>query len=144
MPSARDAFEGKGPQRQPQKRLDRRLEEVAKAVGGGYCRLQMPLKIPLKMALAVTETVAARRLGALEGGVPPPFQCIPAVGSPPGCTNTTAKERFGRHAAVNPVRVRQAPPQADKPHVGQGIHSHSSLRLPPRPPSAGSGRQRCA
>ena len=40
----RDAFEGKAPQRQPQKRLDRRLEEVATAVGGGYCRLQMPLK----------------------------------------------------------------------------------------------------
>ena len=31
----RDALEGKGPQR----RLDRRLEEVAKAVGCGYCRL---------------------------------------------------------------------------------------------------------
>ena len=36
-------IEGKAPQR-PQKRLDRRLEEVAKAVGGGYGRLQMPLK----------------------------------------------------------------------------------------------------
>ena len=41
----RDALEGKGPQRRPQKRLGRRLEEVAKAVGGGYCRLQMPLKL---------------------------------------------------------------------------------------------------
>ena len=30
------------PHRRPQQRLDRRLEEVAKAVGGGYCRLQMP------------------------------------------------------------------------------------------------------
>ena len=39
----RSALEGKGPQRRPQKRLGRRLEEVAKAVGGGYCRLQMPL-----------------------------------------------------------------------------------------------------
>ena len=29
---------------QSQKQLDRRLEEVAKAVGGGYCRLQMLLK----------------------------------------------------------------------------------------------------
>ena len=29
------------------KRLDRRLEEVAKAVEGGYCRLQMPLKLAL-------------------------------------------------------------------------------------------------
>ena len=44
--------------------LDRRLEEVAKAVGGGYCRLQMPLKL----ALGVRGTVAGHRLGALEGG----------------------------------------------------------------------------
>ena len=28
--------EGKGPQRRFQKRLDRRLEEVAEAVAGGY------------------------------------------------------------------------------------------------------------
>ena len=34
-PPPRDASEGKGPQRQPQKLLDRRLEEVAEAVGGG-------------------------------------------------------------------------------------------------------------
>ena len=71
---SRDALEWKGPQRRPQKRLGRRLEEVAKAVGGGYCRLQMPLKL----ALAVRETVAGHRLGALEGGAGgylPPFQC---------------------------------------------------------------------
>ena len=48
----------------PQRRLGRRLEEVAKAVGGGYCRLQ----VPLKLALAVRETVAGHRLCALEGG----------------------------------------------------------------------------
>ena len=60
----RTAFEGKGPQRGPQKRLGRRLEEVAKAVGGGYCRLQMPLK----PAFGVRETVAGHRRGALEGG----------------------------------------------------------------------------
>ena len=59
-----DALEGKGPQRQPQKRSDRRLEEVAKAVGGGYCRLQMPLKL----ALGVRGAVAGCGLGALEGG----------------------------------------------------------------------------
>ena len=41
-PPRRDALEAKGPQRRPQRRSDRRLEEVAKAVGGGYCRLQMP------------------------------------------------------------------------------------------------------
>ena len=65
----RDALERKG----PQKRLGRRLEEVAKAVGGGYCRLQMPFKL----ALAVRETVPGRWQGALEGGrggvtLPPP------------------------------------------------------------------------
>ena len=34
----RDALQGKGPQRQPQKRLDRGLEAVTEAVGGGNCR----------------------------------------------------------------------------------------------------------
>ena len=60
----RDALEGKGSRRRPQKRLDRRLEEVATAVGGGYCQLQMPLK----PALGVRGTVAGHRLGALEEG----------------------------------------------------------------------------
>ena len=60
----RGAVEGKGPQRWSQQRLGRRLEEVAKAVGGGYCRLQMPLRL----ALSVRGTVAGRRLGAVEGG----------------------------------------------------------------------------
>ena len=50
-------------------RLDRRLEGVAKAVGSGYCRLQMPLR----PALGVRGTVAGRRLGALEGGGMPPL-----------------------------------------------------------------------
>ena len=70
-PSARgDALEEKGTQRRPRRPLDRRLEEVAKAVGGGYCRLQMPLSL----ALAVRGTAAGHRLGALEGGgvYPPP------------------------------------------------------------------------
>ena len=66
----RGASEGKGPQRRPQERLDRRLEEVDEAVGGGYCRLQMPLR----PALGVRGTVAVRRLGALEGGG---FTCGP-------------------------------------------------------------------
>ena len=66
----RGAFEGKGPQR----RSDRPLEEVAKAVGGDYYRLQMPLRL----SLGVRETVAGRRLGALDGGSP--FQCTPETG----------------------------------------------------------------
>ena len=65
----RDAFEWKAPERRPPKRFDRRLEEEVQAVGGGYCRLRMPLKL----AFAVTETVAGHRLVALEGGRGPPF-----------------------------------------------------------------------
>ena len=80
----RDALEGEGPQRRPQKRSDRRLEEVAEAVGGGYCQLEMSLRL----ALGVRETVAGHRLGALAvgRGVPPLFQCIPQGGgaSPEG------------------------------------------------------------
>ena len=75
----RDALEGKGPHWQPQRRFDRRLEGVAEAVGGGYCRLQTPSKL----ALAFRGTVARHRLGALEGGGggdPPPFPCIPGGG----------------------------------------------------------------
>ena len=60
----RDESEEKGPRRRPQQRVDRRLEEVAEAVGGGYCRLQMPLR----PALAVRGTVAGHRLCALKGG----------------------------------------------------------------------------
>ena len=77
----RDAVEGKGPHSRPQRRVDRGSEEVAKAVGGGYCQLQMPWKL----ALAVRETAAGYKLGALEeggGGCLPPFQCIPGSG---GC-----------------------------------------------------------
>ena len=58
-PGSRDALEGKGHQRRPQQRSDRRLEEVVKAVGGGYCRLEMPLTL----ALGVRETVAGHRRG---------------------------------------------------------------------------------
>ena len=74
-PPPSDALEGKGPQRRSQKQLDRRLEDIAKAVGGGYCRLPMPMKL----ARAVRETVAGHRLRTLEGGGGcSPFQCIPA------------------------------------------------------------------
>ena len=76
----------------PQRRLGRRLEEVAEAVGGGYCRLPMPLKL----ALAVRETVAGHRLGGLEGGggYLPPFQCIPAPKAPsPTLSYACARDR---------------------------------------------------
>ena len=66
----RGALEGKGPQRRPQRRLGRQLGGVAEAVGGGYCRLQTPLK----PAFAVMGTVAGHRPGSLEGegGTSPP------------------------------------------------------------------------
>ena len=60
-PKPRDALEGK---RRPQKPLDKRSGGAAKAVGGGYCRLQMPLRL----ALGVRGTAAGHRLAALEGG----------------------------------------------------------------------------
>ena len=62
----RDALEGKGHQRWPQRWLVRRSEEVAEAVRGSYYRLRMPLSL----ALAVRETAAGHRLGELEGAGP--------------------------------------------------------------------------
>ena len=50
-------------------------------MGGGYCRLQMPLGL----AQAVRDTVARHRRGALQGGgggYLPPFRCIPAPHPP--------------------------------------------------------------
>ena len=121
-PPPRDASEGKGPRRRPQRRLGRRLEEVAKAVGGGYCRLQMPLSL----GLGVRETVTGHRLGALEGGggylqgpqgrkgattrrnvtqgVPPPFQCIPAPPPPPDPPKLS-----------HPVGAPEGPPEGGRP-----------------------------
>ena len=76
---------GKGPQRRPQRRLGRRLEEVAEAVGGGYCRLQMPLNLHLPSG--------RQRLGVCwtpwRGGGRP-FQCIPPPGGGGGLFGTLA------------------------------------------------------
>ena len=106
-PPPRAALEGKGPQRRPQKRLDRRLEEVAKAVGGGYCRLQMPLR----PALGVRGTVAGHRLGALEGGrgVPPcAFQCIAVPPPPPLPVPRAPAHASARVARSGPQRPKTA------------------------------------
>ena len=82
----RDALEGKAPPRRPQKRFDRRLEEIAKAIGGSDCRLQMPLK----QARAIRETVAGHTLGTLEveGGDPCPLPMHP-------CQEVHVKENCG-------------------------------------------------
>ena len=109
---ARDALEGKGPQRRPQRRLDRRLEAVAKAVGGGYCRLQMPLR----PALGVRGTVAGRRLGALGkgGGVPPPPPMHLAPRPPPSLGRQTAGCSTHRLPQARRHAVR-APPASEGP-----------------------------
>ena len=75
-------WKGKGPQMRFQKRSDRRLEEVAKAVGGRYCRLQMPLSL----AVAIGGGGEWLHIGwapGREGGVTPSFQCIAVPTSPP-------------------------------------------------------------
>ena len=84
----------KSPQRQPQKWLDRQLKEDVKAVGGGYC----PLQMPLKLALAVGKTVAGHRLGTLEGGggTPPPLQCIPAPPPFAYCTGGESPKQLAK------------------------------------------------
>ena len=129
---SRDALEGKGPQRRPQKRLDRRLEGVAKAVGGGYCRLQMPLKL----ALVVRKTVAGRP-GRGGGVYLPRFQCIPVVvplshtkyASPPAAWGTQC-EQF----------IPQNPNGCAPPEVPTGTLTPPSGQ--PRPPSPVAGQRR--
>ena len=113
----RDALEGKGPQSRPQKRLDRWLEEVAEVLGGGYCQLQMPLK----PALAVRETVAGHRLGALEeggGGVPPPVPMHPL--HPWG--RVAYKDRAGLPPREGPVILQIK-------NMHQGSHQGSLFKL---------------
>ena len=86
----------------PQQRLDRRLEEVAKAVGGGYQRLQMPLKL----VLGVRETVAGHRLGAPEvggGGGPAPLLMHPwALGA-------SRQATVGKSATATDGKQRRLP-----------------------------------
>ena len=50
----------------PQQRLGRRLEGASKAVGGGYCPLQMPLRPALDVAAAARHCVTRPR-EALKG-----------------------------------------------------------------------------
>ena len=68
--------QGKAPQRGFQQRSGRRFEEVAKAVGGGYSRLQMLLKL----ALGVRTRVAGPQAGDVGGVSTPP--CTASLPSP--------------------------------------------------------------
>ena len=111
----RDALEGKGPQRWPWRRWDRRLEEVAKAVDGGYCRLQMPLRL----ALGVRGTVAGRRLGALEGGGVPPPPSNASLGGGGGHRGSYQGPRSG-HAPIAKVPRRHKSYNAMGPWLMNG------------------------
>ena len=109
-PFPRDALEGKGPQRRPQMRWDRRLEEVAKAVGGGCCRFQLPLKL----APAVRETV---------GTSPPPLPRHPCLSLflsssllvPLRHSGVTSASSFLPFLRPHPRLSRQPPPPPASP-----------------------------
>ena len=74
LPCRQGCIRREGAEGWPQKQLDRRLEEVAKAVGGGYCRLQMPLKT----ALGARKTVLGVGWAPWRGaGVPSPLPMHP-------------------------------------------------------------------
>ena len=79
---------------------------VAEAVGGGYCRLRMPLRL----ALGVRGTVAGPRLGALEGagggGYLPPFPMHPWVGPGQRVGDGGGARARGRGTAVVHLRAR--------------------------------------
>ena len=71
-----------------------------KAVGGGYCRLQMLLRL----ALGVRGTVSGHRPSSPEGGggSPPPFKCIPAPPPEPPLTHP-------RTLPAHPLPTRAGP-----------------------------------
>ena len=135
----RDALEGNGPQRRPQKRLDRRLEEVSKAVRGDYCRLQMPLK----RALAVRETVAGHWLGALEergGAYLPPSLCIPSCRALQRLVSFVPSVHLGSGLCLGPHIILMRtylplPPSCVTAFAGYEVHLHDRL-FPPCVPIA--------
>ena len=112
---ARDALEGKGPQRRPRERLGRRLAEVDKAVGGGYCRLQMPLKL----ALGVRETVAEHRLPP-----PPPSNASP-VQTPH--SSVSFADRPKAMAGPEPAPLAEAPAADD---AGESAVREGGMQCP--------------
>ena len=143
--STRDALEGKEPQRRPQRRLGRRLEEVAKAVGGGYYWSQMPRR----PAFAVRETVAGHRLGTLKGGGGgwlPPFQCIRRClsysrclcASPPSWDVCRCSEGAGGAAATG-AGARHGRPPLPPPDPQAHARGCACDRVGPSSPAPGHG-----
>ena len=99
-----DALQGKGPRRPPHRRLERRLEEVDKAVGGGCCRLQMPFKLAGDSGWAS----AGRPGGGGREGAPPPLPMHPwgqvsPLALPCGCQSTALHWSHVGTSGLNPV-----------------------------------------
>ena len=116
MPTnGKDALEGKWPQRRPQKRLNRRLEEVAKAVGGGYYRLQTPLKL----TFGLRQTVAGHRLGALERG-----------GHTSAPSNTSLTNGVAGRTVQQVIAWFLASPLNDCATLGLSITNKNAMRKP--------------
>ena len=137
-PPPKGALEGKGPERRPQRRLGRRLEEVAEAVGGGYCRLQMPSK----PALAVRGTVAGHRLGALEGGglpMPPPPPARALLSKVLPCAASSLCLLQPLPSALRPEARRHSPTDFSacplRPRRGPDGPPMSPCSTSPRPPT---------
>ena len=115
------AGEGKGPPRRARRRLGRRLEEVAEAVGGGCCRLRMPLK----PAVGVRGTVAGHRVGALEV-TPPPSSSASLACAPPPPGPGPLPLRKGCMNANKPARLDRGGGGARAKHLN--FHMFASLR----------------
>ena len=92
-PPPTDALEGNAPQRRPQRRLGRRLEEVAKAVGSGYCRLQMPLTLGI---------LQGRGGGGGAGWYLTRFRCVPAPAPASRTRSTWQVVRVEERASTTP------------------------------------------
>ena len=131
-----DASEGKGPRRRPQRRLGRRLEEVSKAVGGGYCRLQMPMRL----ALGVRGTVAGHRLGAFEGGggTFPPFPCIPAQPPPSPFLSGISMQWHTALPSHNGGAQQQASPHGQGHTLDLAVQIRTRIRCKLGPGAAGT------
>ena len=89
----------------------RRLEEVAKAVMGGYCRLQMPFK----PALAVRGTIPRYILGALEAPSSLPFPMHPCPPPPPPVGAESFNEAGPRLPPLPPLRHTRPAPAGRRP-----------------------------
>ena len=121
-----------------------------RGVGGGYCRLQMPLK----PALGVRETVAGHRLGALQGGVggcpPPPLSTASLAPLSPPRPQTTPRVRVPhavtrRSSASTPASsntsrntIWTASTSIGRP---SSLQSSGKVRPPPVCPCEGALRQ---